>query len=310
MNIFKLGSTPPLILYPQMEHCWNHLETMHMEHTQTGNGSNCQILGVSGVGKSTLLTNFEKAHPTRSGDAGVVKPVVRFQIPSAPSPRSVMGAIVEAFGGADVGTASALMKRAVRYIEHFDVGVLLADEVHHLIDRGRMKTHAHLGDCWKEFNDQISSCIVLAGAPRLVQLFETNNQLRNRAGENLVLRPFSYDNFEEPLGKFILCATREGPLCKHHAFLTSSDVLTRIQFATDGVQANIVRFTQELTKVVGDSKDLDLHCMDKAWRVLGSADLPAARRPFDRHFNFERLCGLGEPFYPSPFDGDNHAPYF
>jgi hypothetical protein len=188
--------------------------------------------------------------------------------------------------------------------------VLLADEAHHLIDRGRMRTHAHLGDCLKEFNDRISCCIVLAGAPRLTQLFETNNQLRNRAGENLVLRPFAYETFEVPLAQFVICFINGGAVEKHGGFLTTSDVLTRIQFATDGIHAHIVRLLQNLSKDAGDANDIDLNCMDKAWRFLGSANLPPNRRPFHRNFNFERLCGLGEPFFPSAFDGDNHASYF
>jgi hypothetical protein len=307
--MFKITSTSNLILYSEMENCWNHLSAMQQQYVETGTGSNCQVLGVSGVGKSTLLKNYAQANPARSDASGVTKPVVYFPFPSAPTPRTVMGAISLAFGGSEAGSAVALMKRAVHYVKHFRVEVLCGDEAHHMIDRGRMKTHAHLGDCWKEFNDQVSCCLVLAGAPRLVQLFETNNQLRNRSGENLPLRPIPYDQYEIPLAQFILAAICGGPLNQHRAFLTSSEVLTRIQFATDGVPAHVIRLLNELSKFA-HATEIDMHTMSAAWHPLASPRLPPARHPFSSQFNFERLCGLGEPFYPSPFDGDNHAPYF
>lgn len=310
MNMFRANAASRLILYPQMADAWDHLTNLHHEYKQTGKATNSQVLGVSGLGKTTLLRSFEAIHPQREDEFGMQLPVVRFAMPSAPTPKSVMGAILGALGGPNVGTASTLMDRAVHYLEHFRVEVLLADETHHLIDRGRMRTHAHLGDLWKEFNDRVKCCLVLAGAPRLVQLFDTNNQLRNRAGVNLVLRPFGYESFEGPLHQFVLAAISGSPLQAHQDFLTTSETLIRIQYATDGVHAQIVRYLEGLSIEAANSKELDFSILDRAWKVLGSAGFPSKRRPFHRDFNFERLCGSGEPFYPSPFDGDNHAPYY
>lgn len=310
MSMFRQKSTSPLILHPDIEMAWNHLGNLHSEFVQNGQAANCQLLGVSGCGKSTLLKNYACMHAEHRDEYGVKKPTIYFAMPSAPTPRSIMAAIVGAFGGADVGTANSLMNRAVHYIKHFRVEVLLADETHHLIDRGRMRTHAHLGDLWKEFNDQVECCLVLAGAPRLVQLLETNNQLRNRAGANLVLRPFAFDNFEEPLAQFVLAAIQGTSLERHSGFLRAEETLTRIQFATDGVPAHVVRFLRNLAAAGGQMDQINFVCMSKAWQMPGSAGFPPERRPFDQKFCFERLIGLGEPFYPSPFDGDNHAPYF
>lgn len=182
-----------------------------------------------------------------------------------------------------------------------------AFEAHHLIDRGRMKSHAHLGDCLKEFSDQVECSIGLCGAPRLRLLFETNNQLRNRWSSSFVLRPFSYDDGQSALASFIL-ALMQGSISKgNEDYFQRADTINRIQYATDGVPAQVVKLMQNVKKVMASSGELSLLVLDQAWNFPGTSHLPARRRPFQKDFNFERLMGIDEPFFPSSFDGDNHA---
>jgi hypothetical protein len=307
--MFKRNSKAPLILYSELETCCDRISSIHQAFRDQRNCQNFQLIGVSGLGKSTLLKNYCMEHPQRREGSGVVVPVGYFAVPSSPTPKSLMRAVVRMFGGPEVGTADDLMNRGAQYVNHTEMEVLFADEAHHLIDRGRLKTHAHLGDCLKEFEDLIECPICLVGAPRVLQILETNNQLRNRGGETLSLHPFSYDAGASDLASFVVNVTSGTSLEKHAAFLTAPDVLTRLQYATDGVPACVVEYLHSLRVLIDTGSPMELHTLNQAWRRAGTGKLPLSRRPFCKEFNFERLSGIDEPFYPSPFDGDNHAPY-
>lgn len=305
--MFKQTAISKAIFYPDFRDCWEGIAKLHKEQKELFEAKNFMLLGVSGVGKSTLIGKYLKyCNDQASIDSGR-RPVVSFRVPASPTVKSVMQEVVRVFKGPDGGTAVDLMRRAIEYVNHFKVEMLLMDEAHHLIDRGRMKTHAHLGDCLKEFNDQVECSIGLCGARRLRQLFETNNQLRNRWSSSFVLRPFSYDDGQQALASFIL-AMLQGSISKgNEQFFQQPDTINRIQYATDGVPALVVQLMHNVKRVMESSGELSLLVLDQAWSFPGTSHLPARRRPFNRDFNFERLKGIDEPFYPSSFDGDNHA---
>jgi|GEM_PF-6546429 len=305
--MFKQTAISKAIFYPEFKNCWDGIEKLHQEQKELFEARNFMFLGVSGVGKSTLIGKYlQKCNDQNSIDSDR-RPVVAFRAPASPTVKSLMQGVVRAFEGPESGTSADLMQRAIQYVNHFKVEVLLMDEAHHLIDRGRIKSHAHLGDCLKEFSDQVACSIGLCGAPRLKLLFETNNQLRNRWSSSFVLRPFSYDDGQATLASFIL-ALMQGSLSKgSEDFFRKSDTINRIQYATDGVPALVVKLMQNVKKVMANSGELNLLVLDEAWKFPGTSHLPARRRPFDKKFEFERLMGIDEPFYPSSFDGDNHA---
>lgn len=305
--MFKQTAISKAIFYPAFRDCWEGIEKLHKEQKELFEAKNFMFLGVSGVGKSTLIGKYLQNCNDQDSKDSDLRPVVSFRAPASPTVKSLMQGVVRAFKGPESGTSADLMQRAIQYVNHFKVEVLLMDEAHHLIDRGRMKTHAHLGDCLKEFSDQVACSIGLCGAPRLRLLFETNNQLRNRWSSSFVLRPFSYDDGESALASFILALMQESISKNTEEFFRRSDTINRIQYATDGVPALVVKLMHNVKKVISNSGELNLLAMDQAWNFPGTSHLPARRRPFHKDFNFERLMGIDEPFYPSSFDGDNHA---
>lgn len=305
--MFKESTTGLVAFTPEFQQCWTEVGKLHEEQQSQSEPKNFMILGVSGVGKSTLIRKYKEKHSNEASKRAGSIPIVTFSAPSAPTAKALMQTINRAFRGPDTGSSAELMRRAVHYINHFKVEVLFMDEAHHLIDRGRMKTHAHLGDCWKEFSDQVGCCIGMCGAPRLRLLFDTNNQLRNRWSASFALRPFSYDDDQKPLAQFLWTLAKGTALEGGQQFLLQPDTITRIQYATDGVPVVVVKLLQSLRKVMVDATGLDMTVLDKAWDFHGTSSLPLHRRPFRKDFNFERLMGFDEPFYPSSFDGDNHA---
>lgn len=307
--MFKQTAMSTAIFYPEFGDCWKGIEKLHKEQKELFEAKNFMFLGVSGVGKSTLIGKYLQKCNDQDSKVSDRRPVVSFRAPASPTAKSMMQGVVRAFKGPETGTSAELMQRAIRYVNHFKVEVLLMDEAHHLIDRGRMKTHAHLGDCLKEFSDQVECSIGLCGAPRLRLLFETNTQLRNRWSTSFALHPFSYENGKSALASFIMALTQGSISKDNEEFFKRSDTVNRIQYATDGVPAQVVKLMQNVKRVMASSGELSLLVMDQAWNFPGTSHLPARRRPFHKEFNFERLMGIDEPYFPSSFDGDNHANY-
>lgn len=308
--MFKQHTTAQAVSTPEFKRCWEEVGKLHTDQKTLSESNNFMILGVSGVGKSTLIGKYKERHTDEGSKKAGRIPIVTFSAPAAPTPKSLMQAINKALRGPESGTSAELMQRAIQYINHFKVEMLFMDEAHHLIDRGRMKTHAHLGDCWKEFSDQVGCCIGMCGAPRLKLLFETNNQLRNRWSSSFVLRPFSYDDGQEALAGFVKTLVKESVPVSSQQFLLQEDTITRIQYATDGVPAVVVKLLNSLKKLLAATDELSMDVMDQAWNFHGTSRLPFHRRPFHRDFSFDRLMGYDEPFFPSSFDGDNHAKFY
>lgn len=305
--MFKENSTSPVVFTPEFQQCWTEVGKLHEEQRVQAAPRNFMILGVSGVGKSTLIRKYKEKHTNQASEAAGCMPIVSFRAPSAPTAKALMQSVSRAFRGPETGSSAELMRRVVHYVNHFKVEVLFMDEAHHLIDRGRMKTHAHLGDCWKEFSDQVGCCIGMCGAPRLKLLFDTNNQLRNRWSASFALRPFAYNSDPKPLAQFFWTLVKGTALESGEKFLLQPDTLARIQYATDGLPVIVVKLLQRLKKVAVDPASLNMTVLDQAWDLPGTSTLPSHRRPFRKEFNFERLMGYEEPFYPNSFDGDSHA---
>lgn len=308
--MFKENTRTPVILTPLFKGCWDAVSSIHQDQ-RAHQPSNIAVLGVSGVGKSTLIRGYSSNFPKVKEKERVRIPVAGFRVPSAPTAKSLLQAINRVFLGSDSGSSADLMNRAVHYINHFAVEILFADEAHHLIDRGRMKSHAHLGDCWKEFNDQVRCSICMSGAPRLKLLFETNTQLKNRWSASYSMHPFAYGDDFRDLAQFIVTLLQPYSQAPLQQLLLEADTLNRIQYATDGVPAHVVGLLQRAMALLESGSEVNMPLLDAAWcRCLPNTRfLPNHRRPFHAAFNFERLNGMDEPFYPSPFDGDNHAPY-
>jgi hypothetical protein len=308
--MFKDNTHTPVILTSLFKGCWDTISNVHQDQ-HAHQPSNIAVVGVSGVGKSTLIRGYSSNFPPVRDKERVRIPVAGFRVPSAPTAKSLLQAINRVFSGSESGSAADLMKRAVHYVNQFQVEILFADEAHHLIDRGRMKSHAHLGDCWKEFNDQVRCSICMSGAPRLKLLFETNTQLKNRWSASYALHPFAYGDDLRDLAQFIVTLLQPHSPGNLQQFLLDADALNRVQHATDGVPAHIVRLLQRVMALLESGAELNMPLLDTAWcrSLPNTRFLPNHRRPFHAAFNFERLRGMDEPFYPSPFDGDNHAPY-
>jgi len=284
---------------------WARLRRCH-QSIRKKNRRYLRLLGVSGVGKSFLAKKYKEAHPNYiAGDATVV-PIVHFSIPSSPSKKQMYQAFLRGLGvTSTAGSAEELRERAERLCRACKVELILIDEIHHFIDRGSARTYATAADALKELIESINLPVVLIGAPRAEIIFLHNSQLRSRVTSTFWLLPFKSTDISQLMG-FVYALTSDLPESTRQ-WIASQDVATRIFFATDGIHRNIVRLIAEFEEEIANGEKDNMATLSKVFREHFWPNPSPKCNPFRKDFEPRRLSMTGEPYEPSPLDGDNHG---
>jgi type II secretory pathway predicted ATPase ExeA len=152
------------------------------------------IVGYPGAGKSTLARYYRRCFPRCRMKNGVMWiPVLYVEVPSKPTKRSFLKAILRALGEKITRKMSAddIEERIDYWIVKCRVQIILIDEFHHVIDRASSNVQGEVADFLKEFTDRHPISVVLFGLPHCTEVFENANygQLRDRIGKPQWLGP-------------------------------------------------------------------------------------------------------------------------
>jgi hypothetical protein len=301
----------PLIADPHFKSAWLRLQRCHKSSEKGCRRQNLRLIGVSGVGKSRLLIEYRDAHPPIHHEEYTEVPVLYAEVPAQPTSRQLAVCLLTALGRpTESGTAEELWAVFQRLCRVCKVRLILLDEIQHFVDRGRVSTYANDADILKQNLSKLGIPTVLAGAPRSRLLFEVNNQLRSRFKPIHALRPFAITNMDEIERFSTTVATAASSLPdKVLRFLISPAMIPRLFYATDGIFRNLLDFLDGVRAVLEDKTTCSLPLLSVAFH--DTVWVPASKRddPFAESFVPRRLTNPGEPFMPSPMDGDNHAYY-
>lgn len=295
---------------PAFELGWARIQQCHLSHRTQETPLSTKLLGVSGVGKTYLLSEYKAEHPPRNVGEITVLPVLHIAVPSAPTKRGIYKAVLAAMGVEDPrGSADDLRHRVSVLANNCKVELLMVDEVQHFIDRGSAKTYASAADALKELLDLLMLPVIFAGAPRSQILFDHNSQLRSRVMSTLQLRPFTPDEDFDQLRGY-LYAVADNFSQDQRIFLASKQIALRIFYATDGIHRTINMLLQLVFFELQKEKNshLDIQMLAKVFEMhFGSADAKGASNPFTQDFPMRRLNEPGELHQPTVLDGDNHT---
>ena len=301
----------PLIADPHFKNAWLRVQRCHKSSAKGCRRQNLRLIGVSGVGKSRLLIEYRDAHPPIHHEEYTEVPVIYAEVPAQPTSRQLAVCLLTALGRpTESGTADELWKTFQRLCRICKVRLILLDEIQHFVDRGRVSTYANDADILKQNLSKLDIPTVLAGAPRSRLLFEVNNQLRGRFKPIHALRPFAITNVDEIERFTTSVATAATTLPdKVTRFLISPAVIPRLFYATDGIFRNLLDYLDGLKTVLQDKTTCNLPLLSIAFRDTVWVPPSKTDDPFNESFVLRRLTEPGEPFMPSPMDGDNHARY-
>ncbi len=275
-----------------------------------------RLEGVSGVGKSTLLKAYRDRHPRYDTDEKTIVPVLYVCLPSKPSESAIYSSMLNCLGDpfASTGRPTDLRMRLIKLINGCEVQILIIDEIHHLLDRGKLKTHTAHADALKMLIEDIERPVILSGAPRSSELFRINTQLRGRFKPVETLSPFSIFNDAKTNDfKKLVRALMRGSGFSNILFFENADHLRRLFYATDGVLRNIADTLAQAYEISSrqSSTEISMHCLHEVFQRWTNHRTKGTRKinpnPFEQNFSPRRLTLPGELYEPSELDGDNHG---
>lgn len=304
-------SLQQVMQHPQYENVWERIARCHLSVARRGYPENLRLVGVSGVGKSTLLINYRDAHPKIFHPEYTEVPVVYAEVPAMPTSKQLAINLLKGLGSTDTtGTASQLWDRFVSLCRRCGVSLIILDEIQHFVDRGKLTTYSSTADLLKQHLSELTLPVVMAGAPRCRLLFEANNQLRSRFKASTSFYPFrintppDFDRFRTVISTIAQDFDESA-----RRFLISDNMVERIFYATDGIFRNLIDLIDGVRVSRAEGARCTPEVMSKAFQETVSACADQASNPFASKFIGRRLIGAGEPYMPSPIDGDNHAIY-
>jgi hypothetical protein len=268
------------------------------------------IIGATGVGKTQLAQAVLARFPPYKDRHGPIIRVVYVEVPTLPTKRSLMVAILRALGDPryDRGNAEELKDRVVVLIKEARVELIFFDEVQHFMLQGGKVAMCVAADVFKSLINELQVPIVIMGMPSLAGLFAGNSQLRTRLGPPMRLKAFAWDG-KKQTGEFLGLIAGQFPLgFENDDFLFNADVAHRLWLATFGVPRGIRFFLFKLDKLrlAGNVTRLDHALLSKTFRAQFWPSAPPERDPFNARFTMAALIGPGEPWEPDPIEGGHH----
>jgi hypothetical protein len=188
----------------------------------------------------------------------------------------------------------------VTLIQGCKVRLVILDEVNHLVDRGREKSHYVVGDWIKQLITATNKPFVLSGIPRARNLLATNEQLADRFGEVISIRAFTADanqsnSIASAMGVFKVAL---GDLdCID---LSSEKNAWRMAMATAGRLRGMRRLMVRAVEAAFEEKDpkIDLQVLAHAFEKVIYVNCPPKRNPFRADFDGHPLIRANEPYAP------------
>ncbi|MBC3932609.1 TniB family NTP-binding protein [Undibacterium curvum] len=292
------------------------VEQSHQSYRSNGKPKNLLIIGVSGVGKSTLLKAYRSRYPRYDTEVKTVIPILYICLPSKPTESAMYSEILCALGDPFPfrGKVPELRHRVIHLIKNCNVELLIVDEIQHFLDRGKLKTHMSNADALKSLIDAIEIPVIFSGAPRSKELFRINTQLRGRFKTAKALMPFSIF-IEESRMSFqkLVKALLKNSIFKNNDFFDEAHHLKRLFYATDGILRNTVDLFCE-TEILAEKENentLTFRFLQSAFQnwILNESRFKKSQHPnpFSKDFEERRLTQPGEIYEPSDLDGDNHG---
>ncbi|QIL71024.1 AAA family ATPase [Diaphorobacter sp. HDW4B] len=288
--------------FPQVLALLDTLDARFHNALDDGEPEHLMVLGESGTGKTTTLRHFCQKHPPIERPEVTEVPVVYAEIPSKTTIKGLAGTLLQAMGSPYWNKGDQIQRthQLVTLLRACRTRVVILDEANHLVDRGGVRTHYHIGDWIKQLSRPGGPALVLAGTPRAELLLATNTQLRGRFGECFSINPLSANG--EDLGLFAkILRSFEAQLKPIECVKFGDPVIARqFAFATAGRLRAICKLLRGAIDIAAKQRHprIDMKVLEQAFEKVLLKSAPPERNPFSGKFNGVPLTKAGEPFAP------------
>ena len=288
------------IVSPQAERALTRLMEVHGDTRRTGASKGLVIQGPSGVGKSTLISEYvrelESTNPPKPGHRAVLS----VEIPSSPTKKNLATALLTAMNDpyADSRSHSAETKfsRIVLLLGSLGVEVVVLDEAQHLVDYKRNDAY-EAADWIKSLMNETSITFVLVGLKRTENLLLANEQLRRRFSAIVDYNRFMITETCWAQFATLLRVIRDLLPVKSINFSTN-EMIQRFYLGSFGLIDYLIKVIDRSVWLVQHrhAEGINLMILSEAFKDEVWSSASNERNPFDLAFDFRDLTGQREPF--------------
>lgn len=259
------------------------------------------IAGPSGVGKTTILDQYQEHFPRYSAGGVTCIPVLTVETPSAPTVKSLAQAILVALGDpvAHRGSAEEKTQRIYLFLERCGVEIIFFDEFHHFFYTESTRHFRQVSDWLKGLMNTTRVALVLVGLPEGEEVVKANPQLWRRFSSRALLSPFSLEDekdfaeFRSMLRHFE--AALPLPVEEH---LYVANLSRRFHLGSDGRIDFVRKILEGAVSAANRAglRSLDLPAYASGFRSQIWDDAPDRLNPFHPSSTLRPLNRAGEPF--------------
>lgn len=295
------------LLFPAFDQAYRRISRIHKMSLAGNRPRHLMILGPSGAGKSSVMEEYCRYFPETEETEFRHIPVLRVEIKSSPTVRSVAEDILKAMGVpmAYRGTVNEKTDRVIASLQKLKVELLMLDEVQHLLGANKRSFGSNNETEWlKTLLNQIEIPVVLTGLPYAQALLSTNEQLRRRLDGVCNLTPFSVEDEDAAADFAGVISWFDSEIHDGHPIgLHKDDMLYRLFYATNGLIGYLSKLligAMEIRLEHGQ-KRIDNWMLEQSFRENLWAEGVGALNPFDKKFVRRQLNKANELFAPTAF---------
>lgn len=251
------------------------------------------IVGDSGTGKSKLLEMFAALFPPHRDENGLIQRVVIINVPSEPTPISLLEAMLRALGDPrpGSGTRSAKTRRVINAIADQGVLMLILDDLQRFVDRNSDLVLYSASECLKEILSNTRISIVCAGLPESRLVIDANEQLKRHFTSPVSIPRFNWsDTNSRKAFVALLVAFQKHLTMFEMPNLCGREMALRVYLGTGGLIDFIAKILKQTIWDAMDrgSRKITLTDMETAWRgALWDAE-NLGENPFSEKFDVKK----------------------
>lgn len=295
------------LFFPAFEQAIRRISRVH-QMARAGNAPrHIMVLGPSGAGKSSVMEEYVRHFPAVEEPEQKRIPVLRVEVKSSPTVRSVAEDILKAMGVpmAYRGTVNEKTDRVISSVRKFQVELLMLDEVQHLLGATKRSFGSNDETEWlKTLLNQINIPVVLSGLPYAEAMLGINEQLRRRVEGVCQMLPFSVDD-DDAASEFAgVVNWFDAEIHGGKAIgLCQGDMLHRLFYASNGLIGYLSKLLIGAMEVRFEHgyKQVELWMLEQSFTQNLWAEGVGTLNPFHKKFPFRPLTKTNELFAPTAF---------